>query len=99
MDKRAMEMTLCPFCGGPPVLDATKMIAGDVVSAHVWCHECGAQGPKMNDYSGDNANDVAELRRQAIEAWNLRNDRHRGMFEHAVREGLNRFPRDAAVKP
>ncbi|WP_025126459.1 Lar family restriction alleviation protein [Pseudomonas sp. PH1b] len=57
-----IKLAPCPFCEGPPCIDAFDFITGELLaedrpqsedldeyySAHVWCHDCGARGPDIN---------------------------------------------------
>lgn len=102
-DVSHIDMDLCAFCGGPPMVHVGRLRKrfepvkrwprdGIYLDAYVWCHECGAQGPRVDD-SACCDEDVHALQVKAIEEWNRRDQRHADMFEHSVREGLNRFPR------
>lgn len=105
MPEGKIEMVPCPFCEGPPVPIATNAIAGGVVrdedlpaedglsvEAYVFCHECGAQGPMVDGLALDKE-DCDRMTREAAEAWNLRNARHRDLFDAGERDGLNVYPR------
>lgn len=66
----------CPFDSGPPLLEieinAEGAGAGEigVVDAYVWCHECGARGPRRDTYAFDDS-DVTEVMLAACKAWNV----------------------------
>lgn len=95
----------CPFCGGPPVLlvkDSEGRIVeydavgyggedGLSVRSFVFCHECGAEGPEVEEWIYW---DFCYLRvvQEAAEAWNLRDKRNISMYEHAVENKLNTIP-------
>lgn len=100
-------MLPCPFCEGPPCLTAHYSFGrkadqifygvkryrdGIHIRAYVWCHECGAHGPHAEDfvYCDD---DVVDLKRTAAELWNLRDSRHRSMYDGGEAEGLSEHPR------
>ena len=91
----------CPFCGGPPVLlvkdSEGRLVEQEVeyggddglsVRGFVFCHECGADGPEVEDwiYWGFCFERVVQ---EAAEAWNLRDKRNISMYEHAVEKKLN----------
>lgn len=60
--------------------------------SHVFCHECGAEGPSVDDvvFSRDECD---ELERQAVDLWQKRNSRHRDLFDSGKARGLNDYPR------
>lgn len=114
----ALAISPCPFCCGPPVptcqsLDPrtgpvykSKPFPEDGIfcEAYVFCHECGAQGPKASGegHGGDfafEAADVDRLEIQAVTLWNDRNARHLELFEYGARDGHNRYPRDYDFRP
>ena len=57
-----IKMNPCPFCEGSPCITARNWITkeelgeghkqnegcDEAYEAHVWCHDCGAQGPNIN---------------------------------------------------
>ncbi len=65
----------CPFDGGPPILDfeIDKDAAHEdeigMIDAHVWCHECGARGPRCDGYAFDES-DMKVINRETCAAWN-----------------------------
>jgi hypothetical protein len=92
----------CPFCEGPPVPfvrftdDAGKVVrdahiaeSEDGLHAHaqVFCHECGAEGPVVDELAYTSA-DVEALKQRAIDGWNNRDSRHRDLFDASVAAGL-----------
>ncbi|UHC82326.1 Lar family restriction alleviation protein [Pseudomonas sp. NIBR-H-19] len=110
-----IKMAPCPFCEGPPCVIANDFMTGEVVamdrpqtedfdeaySAHVWCHECGAQGPyistcSLGTFEGIYDLTVADVMRIAVERWNDRNANARNCYDAGEAEGLNMFPRSAA---
>lgn len=90
----AVTVLPCPFCQGPPVPFSQADNHGlfDGYTAHVFCHECGAEGPYVEGIDCD-ADEVAELVNKAVLLWNARNDRHRSMYDGGTTEGLNLHPR------
>lgn len=79
----------CPFCAGPAVASAFDAEAGTLVAqdaplsvrvsyeAYVWCHTCGAQGPRIDRadvaiFEQREIDSLDELRALAIERWNSR---------------------------
>lgn len=112
-----IKMAPCPFCEGPPCITAQDYLTGALVDedhrcdpdaeewpdfeAHVWCHECGATGPRVDSVSLGMAEplrgfEVADVIRIAIEHWNERHNRVRSAYDHADHNGLNLFPRHSA---
>lgn len=110
-----IKMAPCPFCEGPPCITAGDFVTGQLVamdrpqtegfdeaySAHVWCHECGAQGPSIDSVSLSTFEQiydltVADVVRIAVERWNDRNAKARKCYDAGEAEGLNMFPRSAA---
>jgi Restriction alleviation protein Lar len=100
----AVKMQPCPFCEGPPCL-TTHLINrrifeglhhyppdGIYIYAVVWCHECGVDGPRAKDFVCSDS-DVEALKRTAIELWNQRDNRHRGMYDSGDARGLTEYPR------
>ncbi len=107
----------CPFCEGPPCVIAHNWITGVEVTidhpqsealdesyeAHVWCHDCGAQGPRINTCSLGTFERIYDLTardtmRIAAERWNNRHARARGSYDAGARDGLNLFPRNEDTK-
>lgn len=109
-----IKLAPCPFCEGPPCVTAYDFLTEELVdmdrpqtdffdehySAHVWCHECGAQGPEIDTCSlstFEHIHDltVADVMRIAAERWNDRSTKGRGCYDAGESEGLNLFPRPA----
>jgi Lar family restriction alleviation protein len=72
----------CPFCGGPPVL--YSRMDGDppeCAEAYVFCHECGAQGPTVDDF-WDVAIDPTQkdMGIAAVIAWNKSDGRNANLY-------------------
>ena len=103
------QLTLppCPFCEGPPSVivakadypygDAPKLndygADGLDVEAYVFCHECGADGPKHEALLYDeDSYDAAE--RDGAELWISRTNKHRDLYDAGLAEGLNLYPRE-----
>lgn len=96
-----VKVSPCPFCEGPPVPFATSHVIGfsfkpdgSMVDAHVFCHECGAEGPKVEDLCWDEE-DVAPLIDRAVLLWETKNNRHRCLYDAGDAEGLNLHPRQS----
>ena len=79
----------CPFCAGPGVASAFDVEDGTLVmpdarfnarvsyEAYVWCHTCGAQGPRVDPddlavFEQRVIESLDELRALAVERWNSR---------------------------
>ena len=110
-----IKMAPCPFCEGPPCYIVHDYVTGKEVEvdrpqnelfsedymAHVWCHECGAQGPTIDsctlglfEHMFDlSAADVVKV---AVERWNNRGGAARGCYDAADAEGLNLYPGEVA---
>lgn len=97
----------CPFCKGPPVpfvkfTDARGQVVRDArieaqpeglfAEAQVFCHECGANGPSHHAWVLD-GDDVDETTREAVLAWNNRDERHRDLFDANSKNGFCHWPR------
>lgn len=86
----------CPFCGGPPAPYHRSKVPdehGDVyVEAHVFCHECGAQGQVAGDWY-EPGDPCAATVRNACELWNRRDSRHGHGYILNERLGNNIYPR------
>jgi hypothetical protein len=98
----------CPFCGGPPSLIAkwldekrvewVNMPAplpsddGVFVSAWVFCHECGADGPEAEGICCW-FTEIAEIEFNAVDNWNVRGQRHKDLYDVNYAEGRCRYPR------
>jgi hypothetical protein len=100
----------CPFCEGPPCVTTMRVIGGGVfpdseiegddglfVKASVWCHECGADGPAIDDIAYSRA-DCYELERRAVALWNNRGNRHRSLYDSGEKRGLNEYPERVEVQ-
>lgn len=101
-------MPACPFCGGPPCpivargdhpfgaapLQDEYGEDGLAVEAYVFCHECGADGPKHQKtiYSRD---EYAAAEVEAVRLWCDRTSKNRRLYVAGVPEGLNHYPRPA----
>lgn len=112
-----IKMAPCPFCEGPPCIVAKDWVTGVEVpeshrrdldaeeqpafEAHVWCHDCGAQGPNINTCTLGTFEhlydlEVADVMRIAVERWNNRHAKARDCYDAGDREGLNLWPRAKA---
>lgn len=110
-----IKIAPCPFCEGPPCVMARDFLTRVEVmidrpqskdfdedySAHVWCHECGAQGPDIDSCElgiFEHIYDltVADVMRIAVERWNDRHTKARNCYDAGEGEGLNMFPRAEA---
>lgn len=94
-----IKLNPCPFCQGPPVPFATSERAGFVweedgtmVEVHVFCHECGAQGPGVEALLDDES-EVPELVARAVLLWQTQNARHRSLYNSSDKSGRNLYPR------
>lgn len=95
-----VKLLPCPFCEGPPVPLASAHVHGfkgfgrdgAMVHAYVFCHECGAQGPREEDLLYE-ADEVSALVEKAVLLWNTRNARHRDLYNAGEARGLNFHPR------
>lgn len=81
----------CPFCSGPPVAHVGAYPIGSApeledygdeglsVEAVVFCHECGANGPEVEDviFDRDGYHDV---RQRAVSQWQARDARHAPLY-------------------
>ena len=54
------------------------------LSGHVFCHECGSQGPYAEHVSAF-PEDVEQLKRDGMRLWNERDARHLEMYVASVR--------------
>ena len=110
-----IKINPCPFCEGSPCITARNWITkeelgeghkqnegcDEAYEAHVWCHDCGAQGPNINTCSLGTFEhiydlEVADVMRIAIERWNDRHNRARNCYDSGEKNGLNIWPRTAA---
>ena len=101
-----MKLLPCPFCEGPPVPIVVRAFKGGGcfpdselagedgldVKAYVFCHECGADGPAVDDLAFSRA-ECDELERQAVALWQERGSKNRNLYDGGELEGLNEFPR------
>lgn len=101
-----MKLPPCPFCEGPPVPVVVRVLNGGgcfpdselegddglYVKSYVFCHECGAQGPAVDDIAFSRA-ECDALERQAVALWYGRGAKNRGLYDSGEREGLNEYPR------
>lgn len=104
-----IRMLPCPFCEGPPCVivqngtpnrGAAPLLEnygddGMLVTAFVFCHECGAHGEE-EDCDIYTASDYAEAERLACERWNRRDARNRDLYDAGAMDGLNIHPRPNA---
>lgn len=96
----------CAHCGGPPV-PFVQLAAqgfgsaprldnygddGLSVEAFVYCHECGANGPKFEDDIFDAAG-YDQAMAEGVRLWQDRDKRHADIYEANAAEGQNLFPR------
>jgi hypothetical protein len=107
-----IKMTPCPFCEGPPCVIAHHFVTGKLVamdrpqtedfdeaySAHVWCHDCGAQGPSIDSCTLGTFEQIYDLTvvdvmRIAVERWNDRHNKARNCYDAGEKDGLNIWPR------
>lgn len=100
----------CPFCKGPPspiVAKADYPYGGAPlqddygddgldVETYVFCHECGADGPKSTLTIYDRK-DWFVAERTGVDNWVRRDDRHLDLYQGGEPEGLNLYPRPGAV--
>lgn len=101
-----MKLHPCPFCEGPPCPIVVRTfngggcfpdseLAGENgldIKAYVFCHECGAKGPALDDvaFSREECNDLEAL---AVDMWQSRTAKHRNLYDGGERDGLNEYPR------
>ncbi|MDP2447648.1 Lar family restriction alleviation protein [Pseudomonas sp.] len=106
----AEQITLppCPFCEGPPAVIVTRTFepfgsveptehfgcTGLDVDAYVFCHECGAEGPKHETVIFTQA-DYLEAERAGAVLWTERSAKHRHLYDAGSPEGLNLYPQEA----
>lgn len=100
----AVLLPPCPFCEGPPCpfvqngdSGAAPSLddygdAGLEVCAFVFCHECGSQGPEVEEVIYDR-DDYFNVERAAVELWCRRDNRHRDLYDAGAPDGLNLYPR------
>ncbi|MDV7209926.1 Lar family restriction alleviation protein [Azotobacter beijerinckii] len=108
-ESNQIELHPCPFCEGPPAVIVTNAEypygeaarqsdygdEGHWVEGYVFCHECGADGPKHEELIFD-AEGYDEVKRAGARLWQERNDRHRSLYDASKAEGLNLYPRGPA---
>lgn len=96
----------CPFCEGPPsVIVANGLYPygaapvqddygadGLIIDAYVFCHECGAEGPRHEAEIYDEAG-YWEAEAAGVRLWVERTNRNRGLYDGAAACGLNHYPR------
>lgn len=84
----------CPYCGGPPVPVVVKAAflgggcfdweeihpEGIDAEGYVFCHECGADGPKSELLVFDKA-DCEQLMNDGVDLWVNRDTRHSDLYE------------------
>lgn len=101
-----MKLLPCPFCEGPPVPIVVRAFNGGGcfpdselegedgldIKAFVFCHECGAKGPAVDERAYSRA-DCDEWERQAVARWQERGAKNRELYDAGEPEGLNEFPR------
>lgn len=109
---RRIQIKPCRFCGGPPVPVARETISGksvwagyrrkenETIEAFVFCHECGARGPNLDDVTLYLFHDhteltVGELIRAAVIAWNTTTTDGAGCYEAHRHFYPELRPRDA----
>lgn len=101
----AIKLLPCPFCEGPPCPIVVRGLGGGVfpdselegpdgldIDAHVYCHECGAQGETFHGIAYDRE-DCRDLERKAVEAWQARDARHRNLYDAGESDQHNLYPR------
>lgn len=81
----------CPFCSGPPVAHVGAYPSGSApelegygdeglsVEAVVFCHECGAHGPEIEDVIFDREG-YQDVRHRAVSQWQARDARHAPLY-------------------
>ncbi|HDS1693812.1 TPA: Lar family restriction alleviation protein [Pseudomonas putida] len=108
-----IKLAPCPFCEGPPCISAFDFVTNSPVaidrpqteyfdedySAHVWCHDCGAQGPNIDSCSLSTFEHILDLTvldvmRIAAERWNDRHAKARHLYDAGNADGMNLFPRN-----
>jgi len=101
-----MKLSPCPFCEGPPAPIVVRVLngggcfpdselAGDdglFVKAYVFCHECGAKGPAVDDVAYSRA-ECDDLEHQAANLWQERTAKNRNLYDAGESSGLNEYPR------
>lgn len=100
-----IELSPCPFCGGPPVpfvRDAERGVAveekanygdeGVYVEACVYCHECGCHGPYFDSIIFTYEDYIA-VELNGVRLWQQRDQRDIRLYEGGEAKGLNLYPR------
>lgn len=101
-----LKLPPCPFCEGPPsptvanglypygAADLQPEYGDDglIVDAYVFCHECGAAGPKHEETIFDAAGYYA-ADGEGVRLWIERTNKNRGLYDSGAPEGLNLYPR------
>lgn len=69
----------------------------EAFEAHVWCHDCGAQGPSQDSLNISIFErldlTVGQLMMRAAREWNARHNNARPCYDAGEQEGLNLYPR------
>lgn len=93
----------CPYCSGPPSVSVGAYPSGAAaelddygddglsVEAVVFCHECGAQGPEVEDVVFDRAGYQA-VRARAVSQWQARDARHAPLYVASLKPALSAPP-------
>lgn len=109
--REPIQLDACPFCAGPPKAVATRWVGGGAftaeeldgpeglaVSAHVFCHECGAQGEEVESIAFDRP-EVDVLIANACALWNRRDQRNAELFAANKEDDLCCWPTKYEVTP
>lgn len=104
-----IKLLPCTFCGGPPSPAVTRALHpygsftvddippnGITAEGYVFCHECGADGPKLTDEVFDQAG-IDRLRDSGVRLWQRRDNRNGDCYDGGEAEGLNLYPRESVV--
>jgi hypothetical protein len=108
----AEHLLPCPFCEGPPCPIVQHMrywkgvaplwddygAEGMDVSAMVFCHDCGAEGPRHEATIFDR-DDYFRAEAEAVKLWQQRDKRGRPCYDAGEPEGLNLYPRPDTPTP
>ena len=114
---KQLELAPCPFCEGPPCVSAHESISmrevfvdhpylpelDESYEAHIWCHDCGARGPRIDTISlsiFEHRYDLSvyDTMKIAAERWNDRHSKARACYDAGAVAGLNMFPRNNDLK-
>src|SRR5882762_6151969 len=107
-----IKLLPCPFCAGPPVL-ITRWTYDDClpqhgpmplphehgihVTAFVFCHECGSEGPDSHDFDHSSIccekEEVPGVERRAVENWNRRDTKNADLYAANEAEGRCVYPK------